>query len=115
MVFDPLNQSYGFLIAAVGSIPFLAVILLLVYFPLTGFLGGWDKVNLEEFRKAAYMSGPSKWIIVPIFKMVNWCCQHSPLHDKFGMPTAQVIQDAKDLLLIKRANREDLKERMKKE
>jgi hypothetical protein len=111
-IFDTVYERWGFFPAMFASIIPLALILLLIYFPLTGILGAWDTVNLDEFRKAAYMSGPSKWLVVPIYKILNFCCQRSPLHNKFAMPTDMVVQDARELLIIKNTNREELKERI---
>jgi sorbitol-specific phosphotransferase system component IIC len=114
-IFDSVYAAYGFFPAMIAGIVPLVLILLIVYFPLTGLLGAWDTVNLEEFRKAAYMSGPSKWLVVPIYKILKYCCDRSPLHNKFAMPTENVIQDALELLQIKNINREELKERLRSE
>ena len=105
-VFDTLNTNYGFFVALVPSILTLASVLFFVYFPLTGLMGGWDETNLEEFRKVSVMSGPSKIIVIPIYKLINFFCQKSPLHGRFAMPVAGVVQEAQELLLEKRHNRE---------
>ncbi|MHA1370798.1 MAG: hypothetical protein ACTSRA_13940 [Promethearchaeota archaeon] len=106
LVFDTLyGMNVNFFLTAVISILMIGFIMIFCYFPLTMILGGWDRVNLEEFRKTAQMSGPSKLIVQPLYRMLKSASQKSPLHDKFGMKMEEVIQDALDLLEIKRTNR----------
>ena len=114
-VFDPLVYNFNFFIALVPTVLLIAIILLFGYFPLTALFGAWDNTNIEEFRKAAQMSGPSKFLVIPIYKIVNWSCNHSKLHNRFGMPTEDVIKDAVDLLAIKKTNRNELREKLMKE
>lgn len=115
IVFNPLYDRFGFYIAILPSILLILLILLFIYFPLTAFLGGWDHTNLEEFRKVSKMSGPSKFFVSPIFKIVEYACKKSKYHNKFDLSIDGVIEEAKELLLIKRENREKLKEKMEGE
>ncbi|MHA1821805.1 MAG: hypothetical protein ACTSVC_15135, partial [Promethearchaeota archaeon] len=110
-VFQELYLRYGFFTALGPSLFGLIFVMFFVYFPLTGFLGAWDKTNLNEFRKVAQMSGPSKFIVKPIYKLLELSCRHSSLYDKFGMPTEQVIKDCQYLLDLKIKNRNQLKEK----
>lgn len=107
-IFIPLNASYNFFVALVPSILALASILLFIYFPLTG-IAGWDKTNLEEFRKVSLMSGPSKIIVIPVYKMVSAVCKRSKWHGKFEMSVEGVLKEAQELLESKRSNRETFK------
>ena len=83
--------------------------------PLSGMLGGWDDVNLEEFRKAARMSGASRLLVWPMYLVLAKACKKSKLHNRFAMPTEEIIKDAQELLVIKRANREKLREKIARE
>jgi hypothetical protein len=112
-VFDSIYYvNHNFFSALVPTILLVAAGLLFGYFPLTGFLGGWDPTNLEEFRKVAKMSGPSKILVIPIFFLINIACKHSRLHGRFEMPVEGVVQEAKELLAIKLDNREELKKKL---
>ena len=112
-VFDTLFNIGGFFLAVLPSVGVFALILFFMYFPLTAVFGGWDATNLEEFRKVSAMSGPSKFIVVPIYKIVNAICKKSKMHGRFGMPVEGVIKDAQELLEIKLTNRAAFKERHK--
>jgi hypothetical protein len=110
-VYDTLYGMGGFFLAALPSIGAIAGLLLFMYFPLTGALGGWDATNLAEFRKVARMSGPSKWIVIPVYKIVKAFCKRSKLHDRFAMPVEGVIKEAEELLVLKTTNRDAFKQR----
>jgi len=114
-IFMPIYLSYGFLVALFPAVIALFFILIFGYFPMTGFFGGWDDVNLEECRKAAKMSGPSKFIVWPMYLLINKMCKISPLHNKFALPMEAVVRDAKELLVLKSKNRELFKEKVLKE
>jgi hypothetical protein len=115
LIYDLLFVQYGFFVAALPSIGCIAIILIFLYLPLSGMLGGWDDVNLEEFRKAARMSGASRLMVWPMYLVLAKVCKRSKLHNRFAMPTEEVIKDAQELLVIKRANREKLKEKIARE
>jgi hypothetical protein len=111
LVYDTLYNIGGFFLAALPSIGAIAGLLLFMYFPLTGAMGGWDKTNLAEFKKVARMSGPSKWIVVPVYKIVEAFCKRSNLHGRFAMPVEGVIQEAEELLVLKTTSRDAFKQR----
>nr|MDO8109084.1 hypothetical protein [Candidatus Sigynarchaeota archaeon] len=113
-IYDPIYAQAGFFAAALPGIACIALTLLLLYFPLSAALGGWDDTNLDEFRKAARMSGASRLLVWPMYLVLARVCKVSKLHGRFGMPIKEVIQDAQDLLVIKRANRERLREKLAK-
>lgn len=110
LVFDTLYPLVGFIVAAIPSIVFMFLVLLFGYFPLTALLGGWDDVNLAEFRKAVVMAGPSKILVAPVYLIVEWACRRSKYHGRFAMDVGGVIQDAIELLEIKRVKREQMRE-----
>lgn len=111
-VFIPIYHAVGFYVALVVGIIPLALILCFVFFPLTGFFGAWDDTNLEEFKKAVEMSGPSKWLVKPLHRILAWACRRSPLHDRFGMATDEVEREARELLVIKANNRAQLRRKL---
>jgi hypothetical protein len=115
LVFDTIYRSSNFFVAVIPAVVLMASILLFIYFPLTGYLGGWDATNLEEFRKTSTMAGPSKFIVVPVYKLIRVLTAKSKYHGKFAMPTEGVIQEAADLLKIKRENREKMRTEMAQE
>ena len=63
--------------------------------------GGWDDENLEAFHKAAKLSGPSKFIVWPLYRIVDAICKHSPLHNKFRMSSEEAFKEAEELLQLK--------------
>jgi hypothetical protein len=112
LVFLPLTE----LNFTVGLILFIFVALftvLFVYFPMTALLGGWDDVNVREFGKAAKMSGPSKFIVWPIFKSVEYFTQRSKLHGKFAMDSKEAFEEAEALYQLKVSNSKDFLATMK--
>ncbi|MBN2151022.1 MAG: hypothetical protein JW839_06240, partial [Candidatus Lokiarchaeota archaeon] len=111
LVYDALYNIGGFFLAALPSIGMIAVLLFFMYFPLTGALGGWDRTNLAEFKKVSRMSGPSKWIVIPVYKILEATCKRSKLHGRFAMPVEGVIKEAEELLVLKTTNREAFKQR----
>ena len=114
MVYETLFQVvlnlYGFYVAAVICMIIFFIFLLLGYFPMTAFFGGWDDENLAEFEKAAYMSGPSKAFVLPVFKLVKFSCKRSKLHNKFAPDMETIERQARELLVIKRMNRDEYKD-----
>jgi hypothetical protein len=108
----PLGIKYGFLLGFLPlGIPSIFA-MLVFYFIMSGFLGGWDTINLDEFCKASQMSGPSRFIIAPIYKLVEIACKKSKYHNRFALPTEDVVRNAQELLAIKRENRELLKQKV---
>lgn len=114
-VFFPIYRLWGLFPAIAIGILLIAMVLLFVYFPLTGYLGGWDETNLKEFKKVTKMSGPSKIIVIPLYNLIEKVCKKSKLHDKFKMPVEGVVKEANELLELKVNNREKLREKLRNE
>ncbi|HME53761.1 MAG TPA: hypothetical protein VKM55_16150 [Candidatus Lokiarchaeia archaeon] len=38
---------------------------------------------INEFEKAACRSGPSKFMVIPLFEFTKFCARHSKLHGKY--------------------------------
>jgi len=113
LIFDNLFPKFGFYVAAIVSVAIFLVAILGVFFPFSALFGGWDDENLAEFEKAAYMAGPSKMFAIPVFKLVNWACKKSKYHNKFAPDMETIERQARELLMIKLANREEFQEEKK--
>ncbi|HME56228.1 MAG TPA: hypothetical protein VKM55_28765 [Candidatus Lokiarchaeia archaeon] len=76
---------------------FLAIEGFLIYFGITALIGGWDDDMINEFEKAARMSGPSKFMVIPLFKFTKWCARISKLHGKYSISPKESLQEALEL------------------
>ncbi|NHJ03017.1 MAG: hypothetical protein EAX86_12850 [Candidatus Heimdallarchaeota archaeon] len=88
-----------------GEIITSVIILLLGTFPMIylhsfiyGFLGGFDKNTLAEFRKAAYMSSGISILSRLLYKAAVLGTKISPLHDRFPISIyEEAAEEAKTL------------------
>ena len=89
-----------------GVLIILAALLVfpaLVFAPIYAFFGGWDDYTLEDFRKAAELSGPSKSITMAMYKVSKAVHDRSPWKNKFQFNnTEEAIKEANELLLLRR-------------
>lgn len=69
--------------------------------PLYGLLGAWDERSLEDFRKAALISGPSKFVIMGMYKLTRWGHEHSPLKNRFQIEYEKGLEEAKIITKIR--------------
>ncbi len=104
LAFDVLYNLIGFIGALVVGMAFLMMFQLVVYFPMTALLGGWDTHTLADFKMAAKMSGPSKFFVWPIYLIVQKVCSLSPLHNRFGMDYTVPEKQARELYELKMKN-----------
>ncbi len=111
-----------------GILIILAALLLFpagVFAPLYALFGGWDDQSLEDFRKAAMLSGPSKGITMFMYNVSKLVHDRSPWKNKFAFKdTDKALAEADELLQIRReldakivmekqfAYKDDLKELM---
>ncbi|MBD3352193.1 MAG: hypothetical protein GF364_11960 [Candidatus Lokiarchaeota archaeon] len=116
IVFVPLNQLMIAIfrkiwavneIAAYGVVLLYLILILFIFpmyifMPIYGLTGAWDKRSLEDFRKAALMSGPSKFIVLQMYKLTKWGHRHSPFHGKFIIPYEKGLKEAKELSTIRK-------------
>ncbi|MHA1342143.1 MAG: lipopolysaccharide biosynthesis protein [Promethearchaeota archaeon] len=77
---------------------------LIIWFPLYGYFGGWDSYSLEIFKKARKISGPSKFFVGFIAKMTNLGIRKSPFHNKFVTNTEGIKQEIEELVETRKAN-----------
>ena len=106
-IFIPLNQTYGMIPALITMIVLGVVILpVFVYTPLTVFFGGWDEESLATMKRAVKISGPSKFLTVPMYKILELMVKISPLHNKFVFDATEAIKEARELMEIKNTHME---------
>ncbi|MFX0099829.1 MAG: hypothetical protein ACFFCS_09610 [Candidatus Hodarchaeota archaeon] len=106
----PLKEQVGFLIALIPFMIIMIMVAIYVYFPLTALFGGWDDASLEEFRKVVKISGPSKFIVANMYKMLLALCKRSPLHNKFPLDDEAALRESRELDVIKEQSRDKLHE-----
>ena len=69
--------------------------------PVFGYLGAWDDQSLEDFRKAARISGPSRVIITRLYNNARFGHERSPWKDKFKIPSDEAMKEAQELFEIR--------------
>lgn len=78
-------------VAVLGAIPFTVIAFTLVLFffppfvyaPLLSLFGAWDDINIESFRNAIPLAGPSKFILRWMYKSAHLFYYRTPLQGKF--------------------------------
>lgn len=74
-----------------------------IFAPIYAFFGGWDDFTLEDFRKAALLSGPSKGITMLMYKISKAVHKRSPWKNKFAFKDTELaLAEADELLKIRR-------------
>ncbi|MFX0103167.1 MAG: hypothetical protein ACFFCS_26620 [Candidatus Hodarchaeota archaeon] len=101
-IYSFLVANFGFYAGLIVMIPLLLLLGIFVYFPLTCVFGGWDEHNIETFEKVARMSGPSKFLVKPMFKVLKAVGMRSPLYNKFKVDVRVPEKEARELLMMKR-------------
>jgi len=104
-LFFPVLEAWGYIPAFVIYLGILVPASALLYFPISTLLGAWDDSMVNDFRKAALMSGPSKFLVMPLYKSVARATKYSKLHNKFHLDTEGPLAEAEDLFRQKMANR----------
>ncbi len=102
--FNILETNFGFYVALGVALVVLIVLLLYGYFPLTALLGAWDTNSLRDFKNAAWMSGPSKFYVWPMYKLTAFVCKKSPLFNRFPIDATEAYVEAGELLAIKESH-----------
>ncbi|MFX0098798.1 MAG: hypothetical protein ACFFCS_04395 [Candidatus Hodarchaeota archaeon] len=102
-----LDENTAQYVALVPGVLILLAALLVfpsaIFAPLYAFFGGWDDITLEDFRKAAMLSGPSKGITMFMYRISKWVHDRSPLKNKFAFKNSdKALNEANELLLIRR-------------
>ncbi|MBD3185635.1 hypothetical protein GF325_02305 [Candidatus Bathyarchaeota archaeon] len=95
----PVITSFIFLLCILFLFP--AVLMA----PFYSLFGGWDDFTLEELRKTAMISGPSKGITMLIYKISAFFARLSPLTNKFPIADYKLVrQQIQELIDEGKAN-----------
>jgi hypothetical protein len=103
-IFDLLEPLIGFPMTIGVGIFLFFFFLITIYIPLTTYLGGWDNNSLREFKNAAKMSGPSKFMVIPMYKLAEKAAKKSPFHNKHELPYLDAVKEARELLALKNSH-----------
>ncbi|MFX0100297.1 MAG: hypothetical protein ACFFCS_12005 [Candidatus Hodarchaeota archaeon] len=102
-LFDFLDEYAMIGPAAIYVLIALLVLPLLVFLPLTGYLGGWDDFGLLTFRKAIDLSGPSKPIARLLYNSILMGVKKSKLHNKYKIDWTDAAREINELMELKAA------------
>ncbi len=80
------------LFAFVGGLMFNFII-------LYGLVGGWCKHSLEVFKEAVDISGPSKILFWPVYKLTALFSPRSRLFNRFPMEHEGAVREMKELMI----------------
>jgi len=71
---------------------------MVIFFPLYSAFGGWDKNTMAIFDEAVKISGPSRFLFLPINKTSHFFEKISPLHNRFPIPYEEALVEADELM-----------------
>ncbi|MHA1682740.1 MAG: hypothetical protein ACTSUE_17505 [Promethearchaeota archaeon] len=108
VLFLEILFAWNFYAALGVGIGFLMILVLILYFPLTVSLGGWDENSMRDFRKAVKMSGPSKGLVRMIAKGVFWAERRASWHNRFKYNDDGVFREIQELVETRDRNRKKL-------
>lgn len=92
------GDNLAMMIAGVISILFAFIgCAMFFFFPMYSAFGGWDKNTMAIFDEAVKISGPSRFLFIPINKASHFF-EKSPLHDRFPIPYEQAAIEADELM-----------------
>ena len=84
--------------------PVFLLIGIFLYFPLYTLFGGWDDNTLTEFEKVIQMSGPSKKLLIFLYKYQKKIAKFSPLHNRYPIASEAAMREARELYIMKLEN-----------
>ena len=82
----PLIMAFLILLAILFVFPLIMMV------PFYALFGGWDDFTIEELRKTAAVSGPSKGIMIFMYKISAACAKVSRLHNRFPLADYKVVE-----------------------
>ncbi|MHA2000338.1 MAG: hypothetical protein ACTSU9_19690 [Promethearchaeota archaeon] len=109
-LYIPIKNQAGFFMAVIPFIIIMITMALFLYFPLTVFYGGWDDSSLFEFQKVVKISGPSKFMVGPLFKILKKTSKRSPFHNRFPLDEKAALHETRELEIMKKKSRTKLLE-----
>jgi len=96
------NEFWGYGLAVVYILILLYIFPIIYLMPVYGLLGAWDEQSLIDFKKAAYMSGPSKFLVKILYKTAKWGHDHSPFRSKFEINPDLALREGEELIQIRK-------------
>jgi len=110
-VFPVLSALITPIGAVIASVTFAFLVGLIFNFCiLYGFFGGWDDHTLGVFKEAVYISGPSRFFWIPVYKISLALVKKSPLHNKFPMDHVDAEREMIELMIQRKKNEVQAKE-----
>ncbi len=107
VAYIPIKDAFGTLPAVLCIAVFGIIITpFYIYAPLTAIFGGWDDGTLRLFKTAAKISGPSRFITIPMVKVLEWTAKRSRLHNRFKFDDSGAVQEARELMELKNKHQE---------
>jgi len=106
--FPYMLDALGFNLAVTIFSPVLFLVAIIVFFPLSVLLGGWDDYQLFTFQEAVKLSGPSKIIFIPLLKVLKKCAEIGRkwgTHGRFPIPYKKAHIEISELMELKRATK----------
>jgi hypothetical protein len=92
------GTNLAMMVVGVISILFAFVgCMLFFFFPMYAAFGGWDKNTIAIFDEAVRISGPSRFLFLPINKASHWF-DRSPLFNRFAIPYEEAMREADELM-----------------
>jgi hypothetical protein len=71
---------------------------MMIFFPLYCACGGYDTNTMAIFDEAVKISGPSRFLFMPINRASHWFEKRSPLHNRFVIPYEDALREADELM-----------------
>ncbi len=104
-VYPLLSSAVGDIVAVIITVTFaFAVGLIFNFIILYGVFGGWDDHTLAVFKEAVYISGPSRLLFVPVYKMTAILVKRSKLHNRFPMDHEDAEREMIELMIQRQKN-----------
>jgi len=98
----------GFLPALISMIVILVILAVFCYFPLIVYFGGFDDETMMQFSKVVAMSGASKILVAPMFKIMLKVKSFSKLHNKFLFDSTDATRESNEIYQLKMKKLETL-------
>jgi hypothetical protein len=97
-IFEQLVNAINFFpSAAITLIISVFIFPIFIFLPLTGYFGGFDDFQLDTFKKAVDLSGPSKPLVKILFRAVEFGYSHCRWKNKFKIPWNIAVQQIQEL------------------
>ncbi len=97
IIWPPLSAPFSGTAILIPAIAMLAILMLigvfLIYMPVTSYLGFWDERSLKTFKRSVALSGPSIWLIWPMYKIFEKFHQKSPFKKRARIDLTEVARN----------------------